>query len=389
MKQTTIDPPAWIGVVGGGQLGRMFADAARAMGYRVAVYTNEANSPAAQAADRIETGAYDDAAAVGRFATGVEALTFEFENIAAEAGYAALKETVVRPHPRILEIVQQRFREKEFLRSHGFATAPYRLVETAEQLEQAVSDLGGEGVFKTVLSGYDGHGQARVGAAGGMEKAKRLLLGGTGIVEGWIDFRCELSVIVARNPQGEMATYGPLLNDHDDHILDVSVIPSGLGEPIESRAVELARGVAEALDLEGLVCVEMFLTRSDELLVNELAPRPHNSGHLTIEAFEASQYEQQVRTLCGLPLGSTKSRAPAAAMANLLGDLWIDGAADADAASSNGTFVHLYGKAEPRRRRKMGHITAVADTVDEARSLVLEARAAFSGVTTRTNESVA
>ena len=169
MNAGVIDPPAWLGVVGGGQLGRMFADAARAMGYRVAVYTNEANSPAAQVADRAEIGAYDDAAAVGRFAKGVEALTFEFENIAAEAGYAALDETIVRPHPRILEIVQQRYREKEFLRSHGFATAPYHLVETDEQLERAVADLGGEGVFKTVTSGYDGHGQARIADAEGME----------------------------------------------------------------------------------------------------------------------------------------------------------------------------------------------------------------------------
>lgn len=382
MSVPEIQAPAWLGVVGGGQLGRMFTDAAHNLGYRVAVYSDADDSPAAQVADRVEVGAYDDAPAVGRFAETVEALTFEFENISAACGYAALQHTVVRPHPRILEIVQQRYREKEFLRENGFATAPYRLVENDAELEQTVRDFGGDGVFKTVTSGYDGHGQARVGDEAGLARAKKLLAGGNGIVEGWIDFECELSVIVARNPQGDRETFGPFRNDHADHILDVSVTPAGLGEDVERAAVTLGEQVAAALDLEGLVCVEMFLTRTGELLVNELAPRPHNSGHLTIEGFQASQFEQHVRAVCAAPLAPIARAAPAAAMANLLGDLWIDGAADAEAAAAgDDVFVHLYGKKEARRRRKMGHITALGETADEAREKALAARRAFAGPT--------
>jgi 5-(carboxyamino)imidazole ribonucleotide synthase len=212
-----------------------------------------------------------------------------------------------------------------------------------------------------------------------LQQAATLLESVPGIVEGWIDFRCELSVVVARNPQGQTATYGPMRNDHADHILDVSVVPAELGPAIERDAVTLARNVADALAVEGLLCVEMFLTRNGELLVNELAPRPHNSGHLTIEGFESSQFDQQVRTLCALDLGSTAAMAPAAAMANLLGDLWIDGEPKAEAAAGPGIFVHVYGKAEARRRRKMGHITALGETPEEARAKAVAAREAFGG----------
>ena len=379
MSLDRIEAPAWLGVVGGGQLGRMFADAAKAAGYRVAVYTNADQSPAAQVADRVTVGAYDDAEAVGEFAKSVAALTFEFENISAAAAYEAAEHTIVRPHPRVLEIAQQRFREKEFLQSHGFATAPYCLVKSEAELEDAIREIGPDVVFKTVVSGYDGHGQVRITESEGVERAHELLTQGAGVVEGWINFQCELSVIVARNPQGQTTTYGPLLNDHADHILDVSVTPSGLNSQVEQDAILLATGVAKALDLEGLLCVEMFLTRDGQLLVNELAPRPHNSGHLTIEAFESSQFDQQVRTLCGLELGSTARRAPAAAMANLLGDIWTDGRPDPAAAQDESTFVHVYGKAEPRRRRKMGHVTALAATPDEARRRAVAARDAFAG----------
>ena len=378
MSTQTISAPAWLGVVGGGQLGRMFAQAAQAAGYRVAVYTNGADSPAAQVADRLAVGAYDDAEAVAEFAKTVEALTFEFENISAAAAYAAEEHTVVRPQPRILEAAQQRYREKEMLRENGFPTAPYRYVETGADLEDALVAMGHLAVYKTVASGYDGHGQVRIEGPRGLERAWALLAAGPGVVEGWIDFRCELSVIVARNPQGQTATYGPFRNDHVDHVLDVSVVPAGLGADIEEQAVKLATDIAESLQVEGVLCVEMFLTKDGRLLVNELAPRPHNSGHLTIEAYESSQFDQQVRTLCGLELGSTARKAPAAAMANLLGDLWIDGQPDASAAESDSTFVHVYGKAEVRRRRKMGHITALAATPEEARRKAIEARQVFT-----------
>ena len=376
--ERSIDAPAWLGVIGGGQLGRMFTDAAHAAGYRVAVYSDGGHSPAAQVADRVTVGAYDDAERIAAFAATVAAVTFEFENISAEAAFAAAEETIARPHPELLAAAQQRYREKETVRSHGAPTAPYRLVETREQLEQAVEDLAPSPVFKTVVSGYDGHGQVRLRDAASLDEATKLLERGAGVVEGWIDHDCEISVLVARSPRGEVATIGPMRNDHAEHILDVSTLPAELDTNVEQRALELAKNLAVALDLQGLLCVEMFLTEEGELLVNELAPRPHNSGHLSIEAHAASQYDLQVRTLCNLPLGDVSMKVPAAAMVNLLGDLWIDGRADAEAAAGEGVSVHLYGKAEPRRRRKMGHITAVRPTIGEARERALAARLRFA-----------
>lgn len=380
-SQAVIEAPAWLGVIGGGQLGRMFADAAHAAGYRVAVYSNGGYSPAAQVADRITVGSYDDVQRIANFAATVAAVTFEFENIAKEAAFAAAEKTIARPQPELLAAAQQRYREKETVRSHGAPTAPYRLVETRRDLESAAEDLGPAPVFKTVVSGYDGHGQVRLRSPADLDQAEGLLERGAGVVEGWIDHDCEISVLVARSARGEVATIGPMRNDHVDHILDVSTVPAQLDPEVESRALELATDLAIALDLQGLLCVEMFLTEEGELLVNELAPRPHNSGHLSIEAHSVSQYDLQVRTLCNLPLGArgpVGSKVPAAAMANLLGDLWIDGQADAEAAAGEGVTVHLYGKSEPRRRRKMGHITAVGDTVDEARERVRSARRRFA-----------
>lgn len=379
MSVEIIPAPAWLGVVGGGQLGRMFAQAAQRAGYRVAVFTDAADSPAAQVADRAQVGSYDDADAVAAFAKTVDALTFEFENISPLAAHAAAEHTVVRPQPHILESAQHRQTEKELLRSRGFATAPYFYVQTRAELEDALVELGWNGVFKTAASGYDGHGQVRIQGQRGLERAWELLEAGPGVVEGWIEYRCELSVVVARNARGEIATYGPMRNDHADHILDVSVYPALVGDEIEAKALDLAKQVAEALELEGVLCVEMFLTKDGQLLVNELAPRPHNSGHLTIEGFATSQFDQQVRALCGLELGSTTPVAPAAAMVNLLGDLWFDGSPDATRVGSDSVFLHLYGKAEPRRRRKMGHITATGATAEEAVKKAKAAREAFAG----------
>ena len=376
-SESTIEAPAWLGVIGGGQLGRMFTDAAHAAGYRVAVYSSGGYSPAAQVADRVTVGPYDDAERIAAFAATVAAVTFEFENISKDAAFAAAEKTIARPRPELLAVAQQRYREKETVRSHGAPIAPHRLVESRGELERAADDLGPAPVFKTVVSGYDGHGQVRLRTAEDLDAAEALLERGAGVVEAWIDHDCELSVVVARNRLGEVATLGPMRNDHADHILDVSTLPAELDPDVEARALELAVDLARKLDLEGVLCVEMFLTGTGELLVNELAPRPHNSGHLSIEAHRASQYDLQVRTLCNLPLGDAGMQVPAAAMANLLGDLWLDGAADADAASGEGVTVHLYGKAEPRRRRKMGHITAVGDTVEEVRERVLAARRRF------------
>lgn len=377
-RESTIEAPAWLGVIGGGQLGRMFADAAHAAGYRVAVYSNGGYSPAAQVADRVTVGPYDDAERIAAFASTVAAATFEFENISKDAAFAAAEKTITRPPPELLASAQQRYREKETVRSHGAPTAPYRLVESRAQLEQAAADLGPAPVFKTVVSGYDGHGQVRLRDTSALDQAEQLLDQGAGVVEGWIDHDCEISVVVARSPRGEVATLGPMRNDHADHILDVSTLPAGLDPRVEARALRLATDLATALELEGLLCVEMFLTEEGELLVNELAPRPHNSGHLSIEAHTISQYDLQVRTLCNLPLGDVTRKVPAAAMVNLLGDLWIDGRADEDAAAGEGITVHLYGKAEPRRRRKMGHITAVGATVEEAKERALASRRRFA-----------
>ena len=372
-------PGATLGVMGGGQLGRMFALAARRMGYRVHVFSPERDGPAAQVADFSTVGAYADEAAVRRFASEIDVLTFEFENIPALTVEWCGKSVEARPSGFILHTAQHRLREKDFLAAHGIPVAPYRAVMSEDALEQALRELGGEGVVKSAAFGYDGKGQRKIAPDDRVAEIWKERPGDELILEGLVDFERELSVIVARNSAGELAAFPVCENLHAHHILDLTVVPARISRAVSTEAVSLAQTIAEKLQLVGLLTVEMFLGSDGRLLVNELAPRPHNSGHWTIEGCMTSQFEQHVRAICGLPLGATDLLCPAA-MVNLLGDVWAEGEPDwAAALRVSGTHLHLYGKAEPRPGRKMGHITVLASGADEAICGARAARAALVG----------
>ena len=381
-------PGATIGVLGSGQLGRMLALACRRMGYRLHTFSPERDSPTGQVADREVAASYEDLDAVRRFAQAVDVVTFEFENVPAATAAAAAEHAPVHPDGRVLQIAQNRLREKTTLAEHGFPVTPFRAVGSAAEARAAVAEVGLPAILKSAGFGYDGKGQAAVGSAEQAEAAWAAVDGyggeaGNGpaaILERRVDFTHELSVIAARSgSDGRSVTYEPCENRHEGGILDVSSCPAEVPDAVRERARTLAGEVMAALDVVGVLCVELFLTADGELLVNEIAPRPHNSGHLTIEAAATSQFEQQLRAVCGLPLGATDLYRPAA-MANLLGDLWSDGTPrwQRDAALA-GVSLHLYGKGEPRPGRKMGHLTAMADTARQARSLVSAARDLLRG----------
>lgn len=348
-----IEPGATIGILGGGQLGRMTALAAAALGYRTHVFCPEPDSPGKQVTPHATTAAYDDRAALQRFAETVDVVTFEFENVPADTAeiLAALKP--VRPAPAILRIAQDRLREKDFLRSIAVPTAAYRAVTGVTALRDALNDIGPKAVLKTVRGGYDGKGQATLDRGSDLAAAWRAIAADTAILEGFVDFACEISVIIARRHEGTTACYVPVENRHRHHILDTTTAPASIAPALARHAEEIARTIAERLDLVGLLAVEMFVTRDGEVLVNELAPRPHNSGHWTIDACRTSQFEQLVRAICGLPLGSPE-RHSNAVMTNLIGDdidKWRD------ALAERGAKLHLYGKRQARPGRKMGHLT--------------------------------
>lgn len=373
-----VRPGAAIGVLGSGQLGRMFAIAARRLGYRVHTYSPDTDSPTGQVADVEVTGSYDDLEAVAAFSRQVAAVTFEFENVPSATVDALGGDRIVRPSGRVLHITQHRVREKQFLTAAGIPVAPFAIVETGDDLEAGLATVGTPAILKTASFGYDGKGQVRITRAEDAASAWRAIGERQAVLEGVIDFVCEVSVVVARSVTGETVDYGVIENAHTHHILDVSVWPARVPEATAREAARVARAACEALDVVGVLCVEMFVCRDGRIVVNELAPRPHNSGHLTIDAHATSQFEQQLRAVCGLPLGSTAAHGPAAAMANLLGDVWADGEPDwAAALAIPGIALHLYGKAEPRAGRKMGHLTVLADSPDEAERLVREARAAL------------
>jgi 5-(carboxyamino)imidazole ribonucleotide synthase len=384
--QAPILPGATVGVVGGGQLGLMLGYACRRLGYGFAVLAPEERPPAATVADTHLRAPFDDPAAVRELARLADVVTLEFENVSAAALEAAAAAGTVRPSPSALWATQHRGREKAFLAQNGLPLPRHRLVADREGLPAAIEEVGVPCVVKTAGFGYDGKGQAVVWEGDGLTAAAALAASGPVVVEELVDLAAELSVVVARGVGGETAAYAPFVNRHERHVLDVTVAPfavgrgawRGVGEAAASRARELAVTVAERLDLVGVCCVEFFLSRSGELLVNEVAPRPHNSGHLTIEAAPTSQFEQQLRAVCGLPLGAVDLERPAA-MANLLGDLWARGAPDfAAALAVPGVSLHLYGKGEARPGRKMGHLTALADDPDEAEELALRARQALT-----------
>ena len=370
-------PGFTVGVLGSGQLGRMLAIAARQMGYRVHTFSPERATPTGQIADVEVVGAYDDLDAVRGFARNVDVVTFEFENVSAEATEAAAGFAPVRPGGPVLHTTQNRLREKTFLRGAGFPVTPFAHVRSAEELHTALAEIGFPAVLKTAGFGYDGKGQVKIARREDADGALAAAGGDDWVLEAWVPFERELSVVAARGADGAFAHFGVVENAHTNHILDVTVAPADVPARVRAEAVEIARGVLERLGVVGVLCVEFFLTRGGGLLVNELAPRPHNSGHFTIDACPVSQFGQQLRAVCGLPLGGTEPYRPAA-MANLLGDLWAGGEPDWAAALAFPVHLHLYGKAEARPGRKMGHLTALAETGAEAARIVRLARTALT-----------
>lgn len=369
-----IAPGAALGVLGGGHLGRMFAIAARRMGYRVHTFSPEDDSPAGQVADLEITASYEDLDALRTFARGVDVVTFEFENVPIEATDAVEELVPVRPSGVALHTAQQRAREKMFLADRGVPTAPFAAAATLDELWDAVARVGTPAVIKTAAFGYDGMGQHKVMAPADVEHVWTAMGHQEAVVEKLIALQAEISVVAARGTDGTIVEFPPFENRLRNHILDLTTVPAVISSATANQAAEIARTILEELQYIGVLCVEFFVSTDGELLVNELVPRPHNSGHLTVDAAVTSQFEQQVRAICGLPLGSAEVPRPAA-MANLLGDLWADGDPNWVAACRfTDVKLHLYGKTNPRPGRKMGHLTAVASTVQQAQERVIAAR---------------
>lgn len=380
MSPAVIPPGSTVGVLGGGQLGRMFAMAARRLGYRVHTLAPEHDTPTGQIADVEIVASYDDVDQIAAFARNVDVVTFEFENVSAAAAQAAEAHAIVRPNARALSIAQQRVREKSFLRDRGLPVTPFVPVNREADLSAAIETLGRPAVLKTAAFGYDGKGQALIRHDTNLHEVWQGLGGREAILEAFIDLEREISVVAARGVSGEIAHFVPVENVHHRHILDVSVAPAAIPAAMAARAIDVTSAVLESLDYVGVLCVEFFVAKDGRLLINELAPRPHNSGHLTFDACRTSQFEQQLRAICGLPLGSPALLQPAA-MVNLLGDLWSDGEPNwAAALALPDIKLHLYGKAEARPGRKMGHITVLAPTAAEARTRALAARDALTRV---------
>jgi len=348
-----LDPGTTIGILGDGQLGRMIALAAARLGYRCHTFADTPDSPAAQVCAASTLADYRDTKALDAFADAVDVVTLEFENIPEDSVRYLAGRVPVRPSPDVLAVAQDRMLEKDFLNGIGIATAPYAHVTDLPSLEAAVARIGRPSVLKTAKFGYDGKGQVAIGAETDLAGALQETNTDHAVLEGWVDFALEISVIVARGLNGDVAAYVPVENRHVNHILDTTIVPAGISPGIAARAGEIARKAAESLNVIGLLAVEMFVTWDGEVLVNEIAPRPHNSGHWTIDACAISQFQQLVRAICGLPLGSTERHSDAV-MKNLIGEeanQWLDLLAEP------GARLHLYGKSEIRPGRKMGHVT--------------------------------
>ena len=351
-----LPPLSTIGIIGGGQLGRMSAMAAARLGYRCHVFTDELDSPAAQVCAAHTLGDYEDPAALRRFAAAVDVITFEFENVSAEGLDLLASLRPVRPSPAVLRISQDRVAEKGFLNGAGVGTAPWLAVDSPAELRHATARLGFPALLKTTRLGYDGKGQALLRSAADLNAAWDALDPKPLILEGFVDFACEVSAIVARGADGQGSVFDLAENRHRDGILDLSLAPARISAAATRAAWDLAWSVAEALDLVGLLAVEMFVTEDGRVLANEIAPRPHNSGHWTLDACPASQFELHVRAIAGLPLPPA-TRHNDAAMKNLVGPK--DVALWPEILATPGLIPHLYGKAEARPGRKMGHVTAL------------------------------
>jgi 5-(carboxyamino)imidazole ribonucleotide synthase len=368
-------PGATIGFLGGGQLGRMTAFAARTMGYDVHVLDPDPAAPARGVATRFIEAALDDADAIVRLAEGCAVLMPEIETISAEGMARAVAHAPVRPGAAVLHIIQDRARQKEWLAAHDFPLTPFRVVRGEGDIERAAATLVGKCFVKTTTGGYDGRGQLRIEEPSQIRGAWQKLGSREVVVEQAVEIASELSVMVARRPSGSVTTYPPAANVHVDGILAWSVIPGVADDTLANRARDLAAAIAESIQVEGLLCAEMFLTTGGELLVNELAPRPHNSYHESIEGCATSQFEQAVRAICDLPLGTTDSTHPAA-IANLLGELWKDSRQPdlMPVLASPSTRLHLYGKRIARTGRKMGHIASLGSSASEAVDRAVAAR---------------
>jgi 5-(carboxyamino)imidazole ribonucleotide synthase len=379
-----VEPGGLLGILGGGQLGRMTAMAARTMGYRVRVMDPEAGCPASFVVDEVVVGKWDDVDAARRLASGADTVTLEIEQIGVAALEEVAKLAPLRPGVEPIRIIQDKILQKNWLAENGFPVGAFRVVRSETELAEAVPALGGRVFLKTARGGYDGRGQARIGfggPAGASEIAEAWAsLGGRPAeAEMALNLDFEISVMAARSPSGEVRCYPAARNHHERQILAWSVLPAGIPEELEAQAQEIARGIISKLELEGLVCVEMFVTKSGELLVNELAPRPHNSYHQSERACATSQFEQLVRTACNLPLGDTSVLTPAA-IVNLLGEVWLDTGGQPNFAAAlavPGVRLHLYEKREARVGRKMGHLSATGATADEALARVLLAKKAL------------
>ncbi|HEY5813360.1 MAG TPA: 5-(carboxyamino)imidazole ribonucleotide synthase [Terrimicrobiaceae bacterium] len=368
-KGISIPPGSTVGILGGGQLGRMFGIAARRMGYRVHAFEPNPDSPAGQISDLEINAKFTDSLALKRFARQVDVISFEFENIPFSAIKEAATIRPVRPRGEVLHICQNREREKTFLLEHGFPHARFAVVDSLESFRVSLREIGTPSVLKTAHFGYDGKGQIKIEGDVHVEKIWERFHSALGVLEEWVPFRAELSVIVARGLDGRMIAFPPAENLHKRHILDISIVPARLPSVVYEAAVQLASEITAALDVVGLLAVEFFLTSEGRLLVNELAPRPHNSGHYTFDACVTSQFEQQLRAVCGLPLGSTALLSPVV-MWNLLGHLWNEGSPDWSVILSEPRAkLHLYGKAEARPGRKMGHVSVLGET-EEALAVI-------------------
>ena len=377
-RESLLNPGSTIGIIGGGQLGRMIAMAARQMDYKTVVLDPDPGCPTGQVSDGQITDAYSNRDASRNLARTSDVVTYEFENVDADSVSAATEFVPVHPSSSVLRTTQHRLHEKNALLKAGVSVAPFRAVTSLEDLHNAGADLGYPMVLKTATEGYDGKGQVTITRTEDIENAYDSLNARYVelIVEQFVPFKMEISTICARTSDGQTATFPPSENIHRNHILDISIVPARIPDSVIEKARLLAVDIAAQLDVVGLVAVEMFVTKENELLVNELAPRPHNSGHYTMDGCDTSQFEQLVRVLAGLPIAEPKLHSPTV-MVNLLGEVWVDTDGDPDwarAVEMPGVSLHLYGKAEPRVGRKMGHINVVADTVEDALYIATEAR---------------
>ncbi|MBC7980981.1 MAG: 5-(carboxyamino)imidazole ribonucleotide synthase [Armatimonadetes bacterium] len=367
-----LDSQQIVGVIGGGQLGRMLALAARRMGVKSVVWTGGLEAPAVEVADEVIDLPFDDPAALKLFCEAATVATVEFENIPIKTLTSVAEKIRLFPSPQAVEICQNREREKNFLKAHGIPYAWFRVIGSLGDLVSAMRELDGPGVLKTAAFGYDGKGQIKIEGSENPADIWREFGSERAVLEGWVPFEKEISVMVVRAADGSLKTYDPAENRHRQHVLDVSIIPARISVKLANEARALAGKVAEALDYHGILGVEFFVNPDGSLIVNEMAPRPHNSGHHTMNACATSQFEQQLRVVLGLPLGSTKLISPAV-MLNLLADFWTGESQPPNwnaLLETENVILHLYGKRRASGMRKMGHATFLCEDLELALSKV-------------------